>query len=82
MSLPYVEQRFSTIVMSAGGWQPASWPYHPPPTSYHVHNRHWSPPKALPWYYTCDPLYLLYWIAVRVIPTFTVIGAVWSLVFH
>lgn len=56
------------------GWQPEAWPYSPPPTNLHRENRHWVPPSALPWYYTCDPFYLLGWLAVRVLPPFVLLG--------
>lgn len=49
-------------------WQPRDWKYWPPPTEYHVINRHWMPPRNLPWYYTCDPMYLLGYLALWVGP--------------
>lgn len=61
---------FSTM----GYWQPEAWPYHPPPTPEYRANRHWVPPRALPWYYTCDPLYLLGWLALRVLPPHAAVG--------
>ncbi len=63
-----------TYSSTMAGWQPHSWPYDPPPSPYHVHNRAVIPPKALPWYYTCEPLYLLGWLALRVLPIWCAIG--------
>jgi hypothetical protein len=61
-------------------FQPQSWPYHPPPSAYHVQNRAVIPPKVLPWYYTCEPMYLLWWLAVRVMPSAAGIGVVMHVV--
>lgn len=74
MSLSNRNLRDALYVSTMCQWQPEAWPYSPPPTSYHVQNRHWTPPKSLPWYYTCDPLYLLGYLAIRVLPPFAAIG--------
>jgi hypothetical protein len=54
--------------MTCGHFQPPGWTYPQPPSYHYYQNRALIPPKALPWYYTCDPLYLLGWLAMRVLP--------------
>jgi|KBSMisStaDraftv2_1062788.scaffolds.fasta_scaffold00032_92 hypothetical protein len=46
-------------------FQPVNWAYQYP-ARWDRADRAWVPPKALPWFYTCDPMYLLGWLALRV----------------
>jgi hypothetical protein len=46
-------------------YQPVHWPYQYP-ARWDYSQRDYVPPKALPWYYTCDPMVLLGWLALRV----------------
>jgi len=54
--------------------QPRVWSYQTP-ARWDLDQRWLVPPKALPWYYTCDPMYLLGWLALRVFAVEAVVAS-------
>lgn len=61
-------------VSTFSSFQPVTWPYQYP-ARWDFHHRELVPPKALPWFYTCDPMYLLGWLALRVFAVEAVVAA-------
>ena len=55
-------RRMNEHVSTFSSFQPVTWPYQYP-ARWDFHHRELVPPKALPWFYTCDPMYLLGWLA-------------------